>query len=119
MPPGMDIHWTIEVQVPQLTTLEETIRTIGEELVDQAQAIKDEIARLTTAQAQGSENIATQINAILQEMQQYSTGQIPQEQFDNLLTALKTAADTATQQAADIKANTEQLMQIVPDAPPA
>lgn len=114
----LDIHWTLTVNVPQLTTLEETLRLIGEQLVDAIQAIKDEVARLSAAQAQGSQAIADQLTAILAEMQQYSAGEITDDQYNNLLAALKTAADQAEQQAADIKANTAQLTQIVPDEPP-
>ena len=46
---------------------------------------------------------------------------ITQQQIDNLGAALKTAADTAGKQAADIQANTEAIRGIVPDAatPPA
>lgn len=116
---SLDIAWTITVQVPQLDTLEATIRTIGEQIVADVQSIKDEIARLNEGQAQAADAIAAQLNAILQEMQQFTAGEITQEQLDKLEASLKLAADTAEGQAASIRANTEQLTQIVPDPPPA
>jgi ElaB/YqjD/DUF883 family membrane-anchored ribosome-binding protein len=113
----LDIQWTLTVHVPQLDTLEETLRTLGEAAVAEVQGIKDQLARLNEGQAQGFEAIAAQLNAILAEMQQYSAGEITQDQLEKLEAALKTSADNAEKQAADIRANTEQLMQIVPDAP--
>lgn len=121
----LDIHWTITVQVPQLDAIHETLvtlgqqfLTLGEQLVADTQGILDQMARLNEAQAQGFEAIAAQLNAILAEMQQFSAGDITQEQLDNLEAALKTSADNAEKQAADIRANTQQIMQIVPDEPP-
>lgn len=109
---SLDIHWTVTVNVPQLDVW-------GEKLVAEVQGIKDQLARLNEGQAQGFDAIAAQLTAIHDEMQQFTAGNITQEQLDNLEASLKTAADNAEKQAADVRANTEQIMQIVPDAPPA
>jgi septal ring factor EnvC (AmiA/AmiB activator) len=107
----LDIHWTLTVNVPQLDALVE----LGGTLVDTVQAIKDEMARLAEGQAQQTEVLATQLEAIKDEIAQFSAQDITQAQLDNLLSAVSTAADTAHKQAADIRANTEQIRGIVPD----
>jgi ABC-type transporter Mla subunit MlaD len=111
---SFDIHWTLTVQVPQL----EQLIAVGVQLVESVQAIKDQVARLVDGQAQQTDALAAQIEAIVAEMQQFSAQDITQEQLDNLLTALTATADTAHQQAADIRSNTEQITGIVPDAAP-
>ena len=111
---SLDIDWTITFQIPQLDTL----NTLMEQIMDSVQAIKDEMARLADGQAQQTEALATQLEAIVAEMQQFNAQNITQEQLDNLLSSITSAADTAHQQAADIRSNTEQITGIVPDAPP-
>jgi ABC-type transporter Mla subunit MlaD len=110
----MDITWNITVSVPQLDAL----IAIGAKMADTVQLIKDEMARLADGQAQQTEVLATQLDAIAQEIAQFQAQDITQAQLDNLLSAVTTAADTAHQQAADIRANTEQIKTIVPDTPP-
>ena len=111
----LDIHWTMTVNVPQL----EHLTTVLETLVDYVQSIKDEMARLADGQAQQTDALAAQLEAIVAEMQEFTAGNITQEQLDNLHSAIQAAADTAHQQAADIRSNTQQIAQIVPDQPPA
>lgn len=114
----LDVHWTITVHVPQLDTLQQTIMTIGERVVASVDSIKQELTRLTEAQAAGSQAIADQITVIADEIAQFSAGAITQEQLERLEAELRTAADTATQQATATRANTQAIAGIVPDAPP-
>lgn len=109
---SFDIQWTLIVNVPQLDTW-------GEKLVASVDSIKAELIRLTDAQASGTQAIAQQLTVIADEIAQFNADTITQEQLDKLEAELRTAADTATQQAADIQANNQQIAGIVPDAPPA
>jgi septation ring formation regulator EzrA len=116
------IHWTITVQVPQLDALQEDLRTVGAQIVDALQGIRDEIAHLGTQQASGSDAIATQLTAIADEISQFNAESIQQEDLDALAAQIREAATVAENQAATLRANTAQIAGIVPDAsegPPA
>jgi ABC-type transporter Mla subunit MlaD len=111
---SMQITWNLIVSVPQL----DYTNALMEKIVDSVDAIKEQMARLTEGQAQQTDALATQLEAIVAEMQQFSAQDITQEQLDTLLNSLTAAADTAHQQAADTRKNTEQITGIVPDAAP-
>lgn len=115
----MDIHITRTVQVPQLDMLTQTIREIGEKLVETVDSVRTTLERLLTGQADISQEIATQMKRIADEVAQWTPETVTQEQLDTLGMHLTTAADTAEQQAADIRTNTQAITGIVPDAPPA
>lgn len=82
-------------------------------------SIKTELTRLVDAQVVGSQAIADQLTVIADEIAQFTAEDITQAQLDTLEADLRKAADTATDQAAAMQANTQQIAQIVPDAPPA
>jgi hypothetical protein len=88
---ALAIHWTLEVTVPQLDALQHTLQALGVQIVDNLQSIKDAVT------AQGE--------AIVAELEQL---------------AAQTVIDPADVQAlADqIRANTAQIQDMVPDAPP-
>jgi hypothetical protein len=117
---SFDIHWTITVQVPQLDTLQQTLLDVGAQLVETVQSIIAEVQRINTNQVASAEAIAVQITRIADEVEQYATQGtvVTPEQMTNLGAALRSIADTAEQQAADIRANTDAIAGIVPDAPP-
>ena len=115
----LDIKWTIEAHVPEVEALTAMLELWGERLVASVDSIKQELTRLISSQADGSAAIAEQLTKIADEIAQFDAEDITQEQLDKLETELRTAADTATQQAADIRANSDAIAGIVPDAPPA
>ena len=115
----LDIHWKITVEVPQLESLEQTIALLGEQLVDQIQGIKDTLIRIEEQQASAAEALAEQVTIIATEVSQWNAGAITSEQLTNLQTKLSQIATTAEQQAAQVRANSEQIAGIVPDAPAA
>lgn len=80
--------------------------------------IRDAIVHLTEQQAQGSEAIAEQLNVIASEIEQLNTASIEQADLDELAAQIRAAAQTATDQAAAIRANSQQISGMVPDAPP-
>jgi NAD-dependent DNA ligase len=115
----MDIKWTITVHVPQLDTINQTLRDIGEKLVETVASIITTIERLNTNQTAEAQALNAQVTRIADEVAQWNAESITQQQIDNLGAALKTAADNAAKHAADIQANTEAIRGIVPDAPAA
>jgi hypothetical protein len=118
---ALDVHWSFTVSVPELETLRQTLLTLGAQLMDQLQGIHDAIGVLTESQAQGSEAIAAQLTVIADELSQFSAGAISQADLAAVEAKIRDAAAIATQQAADIRANSQQITTIVPDtpAPPA
>lgn len=115
----IDVHWTITVEVPQLETINQTLREIGAKLVETVQSIIAHVERLNEQQAASAQALTEQVTIIANEVAQWEADAITQQQIDNLGAALKTAADTAEQQVANIRANTDAIKGIVPDAPPA
>lgn len=117
---AMDVHWTIEVSVPQLDDLHLTILTVGEKLVASVDSIKAEVVRLNENQAAAAEALNEQVTKIADEVSQWNASGTPvtDEQMTNLETALRAAADTAAQQATNIRANSDAIAGIIPDAPP-
>lgn len=117
----MDIHWTLTVLVPQLDTINQTLLTLGDTLVETIDSIKQELIRLNENQAQGAAAIAAQIERIADEAEQYGAQGTPvtPEQMNNLGAAIRQAADAAAKQAADVAANTQAIGGIVPETPPA
>jgi hypothetical protein len=115
----MDIKWTIEVQIPQLDALQQTLLDIGAQIMAELTGIQDAIVTLGTQQAAGSDAIAAQLTAIADEISQISAETIEQADLDALALQIREAAAVAEKQAADIRANTASISGIVPDAPPA
>ena len=115
----LDIHWTLTVSVPQLDTLTDTLRSIGAQLMADLSGIHDALVQLTEQQAQGSEAIAEQLSVIASEIEQLNAGSIDQADLDELAAQVRAAAQTATDQAAQIRANSQQISGMVPDEPPA
>jgi hypothetical protein len=116
---ALDIHWTLTVEVPQLASLEAAVRQLGVQLMADLQGIQAEIAHLSEQQAAGSDAIAAQLTVIADEVSQINAETIKQEDLDALAAQIRQAAQVATDQAAQIRANSEQIAGIVPDAPPA
>ena len=82
------------------------------------QGISDAITALVEQQATGSEAIAEQLTVIADEISQFQAGDpISQAELDELEAKIRAAADTATQQAAQIRSNSQQIAGIVPDSP--
>jgi hypothetical protein len=106
----LDINWTFTVVIPQLDLL-------GAQLMERLQGIIDALSALTTQQAAGSDAIAAQITVVADEIAQANEGTITKEQLDAIEAQLRSAAATAQQQAADIRANSEQIATVIPDPP--
>jgi len=88
------------------------------EIMESVQSIKDTVILLQQNQAEASQALTEQVTRIADEMAQYTAESITQEQLDNLGAALRACADSAAQQTATIRSNTEQISGIVPDQPP-
>jgi hypothetical protein len=116
---ALDIHWTLTVSVPQLDTLAQTLAQLGAQLMADLQGIQAEIANLSEQQAAGSDAIAAQLTVIADEISQINAETIKQEDLDALAAQVRQAAQVATDQATQIRANSAQIAGIVPDAPPA
>ena len=115
----LDIHWTFEVSVPQLDTLEQTILDLGEKIVAELTGINEALATLTTNQAAGQDALSAHLAAIEEEIRQL--GESPtQEQLDAIADQIHAAAAVSSKGAEDLRAMTEQVKGMVPDeAPPA
>jgi hypothetical protein len=118
---SLNIHWTITVDVPQLEVTNQLLRDVGAQLVETIESIIAEMQRLNTNQADASAALTAQVTRIADEAEEYATQGtvVTPEQMTNLAAAIRTAADNAAKQTADIRANTEAIGGIVPDAPPA
>jgi ribosome-associated translation inhibitor RaiA len=118
---SIDISLNITVQVPQLDALGQTLLTIGEKIVETIESIIAEMQRLNTNQADAAAALTAQVTRIADEAEEYATQGtvVTPEQMTNLAAAIRSAADNAAKQAADIRANTESIGAIVPDTPPA
>lgn len=114
----LDVHWTLTVHVPELASLEQTLLTLGAQLMEQFQEIKDTLIRMQEGQAATSEAIAQQVTIIANEVSQWNAEAVTPEQLATLQTNLRQAADTAEAQAAQIRDNTAHITGIVPDQPP-
>lgn len=114
----MDITWDITVSVPQLDTLHQTLRDIGDRLVGEISGIQDAINLLVTNQANGQQALSDHLSAIEEEIRQL--GDTPtQAELDHLADQVHTAATKSAQAATDLRAMTEQVKGMVPDTPPA
>jgi predicted XRE-type DNA-binding protein len=106
----LDITWTIKVELPQLEQW-------GPLLMATLQGIQHEIANLVAQQATGADAIATQLTVIADEISQLDAAQLQQADLDVLAAQIREAAMTAEQQAAQIRANSQQIGGMVPEAP--
>lgn len=86
-------------------------------MVDAIQGIKDTLVRIEESQAAAAENLASQVTVIANEVSQWNKESVTPEQVTNLQNKLTEIATTAEQQAAQIRANSEQIAGIVPDQP--
>jgi hypothetical protein len=113
----LDIHWTLDVSVPQLDVLTQTLREIGEKLVAELTGINDALVVLATNQAEGQTALSEHLTAIEEEIRQL--GDAPtQEQLDAIADQIHSAAAVSAQGATDLRAMTEQIKGMVPDTPP-
>ena len=110
----MDITWHITVSVPEIATW-------GERIVASIDSIKAEIVRLNENQAAAATALNEQVTKIADEVAQWNASGTPvtDAQMTNLEAALRAAADSAAQQAANIEANNQAIQGIIPDEPPA
>lgn len=115
----LDVHWTLTVDVPQLATLNHTLLTLGGQVLDQVQGIKDTLMRIEEQQAAAADALAEQVTIIATEVGEWNAGAITSEQIATLQAKLSQIATTAEQQAAQVRANSAQIAGIVPDAPPS
>ena len=120
---AMDIQWTIIVQVPQLDALIQTLETIGVAMADALSGIKDALIDLNNQQAASSQALADQLTAIAVEIDQVAAaiaagGPVSQEQLDAIAQHIRDAAKIASDQAAQIAANTASIEGMVTPAPP-
>jgi chromosome segregation ATPase len=115
---SVDISIRTTVDVPQLETLEHTLRELGEKIVAELTGINDALAELTTTQAAGQTALSEHLTAIEEEIRQL--GESPtQAQLDAIADRIHEAADVSAKGAADLRAMTEQVKGMVPDTPPA
>jgi hypothetical protein len=106
----LDIHWSLTVSVPQLDTW-------GARIVAELTGIQNAINTLVANQASGQDALSAHLTAIENEIRQL--GDSPtQEQLDHLADQVNAAAATSAKGAADLRAMTEQVSGMVPDAPP-
>ena len=106
----LDVHWTLTVDVPQLATLNHTLLTLGGQVLDQVQGIKDTLMRIEEQQAAAADALAEQVTIIATDVGEWNA---------TLQAKLSQIATTAEQQAAQVRANSAQIAGIVPDAPAA
>lgn len=110
---SMNITWDISVNVPQL----EQLIAIGDRLVAELTGIHEALTQLTTNQAEGQQALSEHLTAIEEEIRQL--GDTPtQEELDAIANQIHAAAATSAQAATDLRAMTEQVKGMVPDAPP-
>lgn len=107
---ALDITWHITVAVPQLERLTEV-------LMAELSGIHQALDALTQAQIAGSEAIAAQLTTIADEIAQLEVSDIEQGQLDAIEQQIRAAATLATEQAAQIRANSAQVAGMVPDDP--
>jgi hypothetical protein len=86
--------------------------------MEQIEEIKQTLIRMQEGQAATSQAIAEQVTTIATEISQWTPQTVTSEQLATLQANLLRAAETAEAQAAEIRANTEQITAIVPDEPP-
>jgi hypothetical protein len=117
----MNIDITLTVNVPQLDITNQLLRDLGAQLVETIESIIAEMQRLNTNQADAAAALTAQVTRIADEAEEYATQGtvVTPEQMTNLAASIRSAADNAAKQAEDIRANTESIGGIVPDAPPA
>ena len=118
---SMDISITLTVSVPQLDAVTAAMMTLGEKLVETIESIIAEVQRLNANQAESSAALTAQVTRIADEAEEYATQGtvVTPQQMTNLAAALRSAADNAAKQTADIQANTAAIGEIVPGSPPA
>jgi hypothetical protein len=114
----IDVHFRFTVDVPQLQALTEAILTLGAQLMEQIEEIKATLIRMQEGQAATATAIAEQVTIIATEVAQWNAESVTPAQLATLQASLLQAAETAEQQAAQIRANTQQISGIVPDQPP-
>jgi hypothetical protein len=113
---SMAIHWTIEVSVPQLDTLQQMLLALGEQIVGEISGIQSAIDRLVTNQSAGWEQMNVHLAAIQAEITQLGD-QPTQAQLDHLADQVNAAADVSARAVDDLKGMTEQVKGMVPDTP--
>jgi ABC-type transporter Mla subunit MlaD len=113
----LDVHWTLTVSVPQLDALQQTMLELGAQIVAELTGIQDAINSLVSNQAAGQDALAAHLTAIETEIRQL--GESPtQAELDHLADQVNAAAATAAHGAEELRAMTEQVAGMVPDAPP-
>ncbi len=112
----LDIHWTLTVSVPQLDALQQTLLELGVNIVAEIAGIQNAINSLVTNQAAGQDALSAHLTAIETEIRQLGDNPT-QAQLDHLADQVNAAA-TAAKGAEDLRAMTEQVAGMVPDAPP-
>jgi cell division protein FtsB len=113
----LDIHWTLTVSVPQLDALQQTLLELGVNIVAEIAGIQNAINSLVTNQAAGQDALSAHLTAIETEIRQLGDNPT-QAQLDHLADQVNAAAATAAKGAEDLRAMTEQVAGMVPDAPP-
>jgi hypothetical protein len=112
----VDITWKLSVEFPQLHQFEQGLILIGAKIVAELQEIQEAINLLVTNQAAGQEALAAHLTAIEEEIRQL--GQSPsQGDVEHLAEQVRAAAATAAKGAEDLRAMTQQVQGMVPDAP--
>lgn len=115
---ALDIHWTLTVSVPQLDTLHQTLVELGAQFMADFAGMRTELTTLVAQQARISDELAAQLTIIAQEIQQRNADVTSQADLDALAGQIREAAQQASAQADQIRAASEQIAGIVPDAPP-
>jgi uncharacterized phage infection (PIP) family protein YhgE len=114
----LEITWNLIVHVPQLDTINQTLLTLGAQVMAELQGIKDAIVELTTQQAAGQQALTDQLTAIANEIAQLDAESIDQAELDALAQQIRDAAATSQAGVDQVKANTAQITGMVPDEPP-
>jgi uncharacterized coiled-coil protein SlyX len=113
----LDIHWTLTVSVPQLDAIQQTLLELGVNIVAEIAGIQNAINSLVANQATGQDALSAHLTAIENEIRQLGDNPT-QAQLDHLADQVAAAAATSAKGAADLRAMTEQVSGMVPDAPP-
>ena len=107
---SLDINWTFTVIIPQLDAL-------GAQLMDRLTGIENAILDLGTQQAAGTAAIAAQLTVVANEISQLNAETIQAADLARLEQQIRAAAKIAEDQAAAIRANSQQIASMVPDPP--
>jgi hypothetical protein len=113
---SLDVHWTTTVHVPQLDALQQTLLELGDKIVAELTGIQEALAVLTTNQATGQDALSAHLSAIEDEIRQLGASP-SQADLDAIADQIHEAAAVSAKGAEDLRAMTDQVKGMVPEAP--